>query len=264
MSWEIERRGHVAIVTMNTNRANVQNPDFFDHLHRAFDRLDAEFADCAIVLTGQGKIFSAGLDLDFHLPFFAERSAAELNGWFQAYRATNLRLFTCPRPTIAAINGHTWAGGMITALCCDLRVAADGGAEFALPGATIGMAVPAVFVEIIKHAIGAATANEMLLAARVYDIEAALQRRIVHEAVAPGELIDRAVAVAERVTPDCFAAYGYAKQALQAQTLAAIEAAEHLDAAGLAEAMSSPGSLRAHAQRYRELKGKEPHWTVPE
>jgi enoyl-CoA hydratase/carnithine racemase len=45
---------HVAVVTMNTNKVNAQNPTFFDDLHAAFDRLEAEFNDCAIVLTGTG------------------------------------------------------------------------------------------------------------------------------------------------------------------------------------------------------------------
>ena len=59
MAWSIERRTqHVALVTMNTNKANAQNPAFFEDLHRAFDRLEAEFNDCAVVLTGTGRVFS--------------------------------------------------------------------------------------------------------------------------------------------------------------------------------------------------------------
>ena len=65
MPWTIDRRAeHVALVTMQTNKANAQNPTFFDDLHRAFDRLEAEFHDCAVVLTGTGRVFSAGLDFE--------------------------------------------------------------------------------------------------------------------------------------------------------------------------------------------------------
>ena len=114
MAWSIERRTqHVALVTMNTNKANAQNPTFFDDLHRAFDRLEAEFKDCGVVLTGTGRVFSAGLDFDYHFPLFARRSIREVDAWFEAYRATNLRVFTYPRPTVAAINGHAYAGGLI-------------------------------------------------------------------------------------------------------------------------------------------------------
>ena len=104
MPWTIERRhDHVAVVTMNTNKVNAQNPAFFADLHAAFDRLETEFNDCAVVLTGTGAAFSAGLDFDHHFPLYARRSLKEIDGWFDAYRATNLRLFTYPRPTVAAM-----------------------------------------------------------------------------------------------------------------------------------------------------------------
>ena len=112
MPWTIERKhDHVAVVTMNTNKVNAQNPAFFADLHAAFDRLETEFNDCAVVLTGSGAVFTAGLDFDHHFPLFARRSLKEIDAWFDAYRATNLRLFTYPRPTVAAINGHAYAGG---------------------------------------------------------------------------------------------------------------------------------------------------------
>ncbi|MGC1822870.1 MAG: hypothetical protein WA729_17895 [Pseudolabrys sp.] len=58
MAWSIERRPqHVALVTMNTNKANAQNPTFFEDLHRAFDHLEAKFNDCGVVLTGTGEGF---------------------------------------------------------------------------------------------------------------------------------------------------------------------------------------------------------------
>ena len=60
MPWNIERRHHhVAVVTMNTNKVNAQNPAFFTDLHTALDRLDKEFSDCAVVLTGTGAVFTA-------------------------------------------------------------------------------------------------------------------------------------------------------------------------------------------------------------
>jgi enoyl-CoA hydratase/carnithine racemase len=67
-----------------------------------------------------------------HFPLFARRSIREVDAWFEAYRATNLRIFTYPRPTVAAINGHAYAGGLITALGCDLRIGVVGDLQFAL------------------------------------------------------------------------------------------------------------------------------------
>lgn len=264
MPWTIERKSdHVALVTMNTNKANAQNPTFFDDLHRAFDRLEAEFADCAVVLTGTGRVFSAGLDFEYHFPLFARRSLGEIDAWFDAYRATNLRLFAYPRPTVAAINGHAYAGGLITALNCDYRVAADGPFQFALNEVPIGIPMPAAYVEMIKHAVGSAVAQELTLFGRVYDLASAVRLGVVGKTVPPDKLIAEALDWAQTVHPDCHTAYAFSKRALQATAVAAIDAAGRLDRDWLSRGMSDPGSLRAHARRYRELKGRDITWALP-
>jgi len=260
----IERKlACVAVVTMNTNKVNAQNPAFFDDLHAAFDRLEAKFNDCAVVLTGIGAAFSAGLDFDHHFPLFARQSVKEINAWFDAYRATNLRLFNYPRPTVAAINGHAYAGGLITALCCDHRIASEGALQFSLNEVAIGIPMPAVYCEIIKHAIGSRTANELTLFGQVYDLATAAKMGVIDKTAVPGRLLDDAVAWAALVSPDCYPAYAFAKRALQATTMAAIDAAARLDRDWLSRRMSDPASLRAHARRYRELKGRDITWALP-
>jgi len=264
MPWTIERKhDHVAVVTMNTNKVNAQNPGFFADLHAAFDRLEAEFSDCAVVLSGTGAVFSAGLDFDYHFPLFARRSLKEIDAWFEAYRTTNLRLFTYPRPTVAAINGHAYAGGLITALGCDHRIAAEGTLQFALNEVLIGIPMPAVYCEIIKHTIGPRAANELTLLGRVYDLAAVVKMGVIGKTAAPGRLLDDAVAWAALVSPDCYPAYAFTKRALQATTMAAIDAATRFDRDWLSRGMSDPASLRAQARRYRELKGREITWALP-
>jgi len=248
---------------MNTNKVNAQNPAFFADLHASFDRLDKEFSDCAVVLTGTGAVFTAGLDFDYHFPLFARRSLKEIDAWFDAYRATNVRLFTHPRPTVAAINGHAYAGGLITAFACDHRIAADGALQFSLNEVPIGIPMPAVYCEIIKHAVGPRVASELTLFGKVYDLAAAARMGIVQQTVAPDKLLDTAIAWAALVLPDCYTAYAFSKRALQATTMAAMDAAARLDRDWLSRGMSDLGSLRAHARRYRELKGKEISWAPP-
>ena len=264
MPWTIERKhDHVAVVTMNTNKVNAQNPAFFSDLHAAFDRLEGEFSACAVVLTSSGAAFSAGLDFDHHFPLFARQSRQEIDAWFDAYRATNLRLFTYSRPTVAAVNGHAYAGGLITALGCDHRIAVEGNLQFALNEVPIGIPMPAVYCEIIKHAVGPSAGSELTLYGQVYDLAAAVKMGVVNKTAVPGRLLDDAVTWAAIVPPDCYPAYAFAKRALQATSMAAIDAATRLDRDWLARAMSDPASLRAHAQRYRELKGREITWTLP-
>lgn len=263
MAWSIERRAeHVALVTMITNKVNAQNPAFFADLHHAFDRLESEFRDCAVVLTGAGPVFSAGLDLDYHLPLFARRSIREVNAWFEAYRATNLRIFTYPRLTAAAINGHAYAGGLITALACDLRIAAAGDLRFALNEVLIGIPMPAVYCEIIKYAVGTRPASELVLFGQVYDLPGVQRLGVVDRIVPPERLIDEAVASAGAIEAGCHPAYAHAKRALQAETLRAIDHAQRLDLDLLANGLTDPANLRAQANGYRELKGRGPSWVI--
>jgi len=251
MPWTIERKhSHVAVVTMNTNKVNAQNPAFFADLHAAFDRLESEFADCAVVLTGSGAAFTAGLDFDHHFPMFARRSIKEIDAWFDEYCATNLRLFTYPRPTVAAINGHAYAGGFITAIDCDYRIASEGALQFALNEVPIGIPMPAVYCEIIKHAIGPRSAFELPLFGQIYDLAAA--KRL--GTVAPDKLLEAAVAWAALVPPDCYTAYAFSKRALQATTMAAIDAAARLDRDLLSRGMSD---LRKHPCPHATLQGTE-------
>ena len=153
MSWTIERRGRVAVVTMTTNPVNAQNRAFFADLHEAFDRLERDHPESPVVLTGTGTRFSAGLDLGEHFPLFAGDPAV-VASWFRDYRATNMRLFTYPRPTVAAVNGHAFAGGLITAALCDHRIAVADGAQFGLNEVPIGIPMPAVYVRMLAYAWG--------------------------------------------------------------------------------------------------------------
>ena len=132
MAWDIEVLDGCAIVRMNTNKVNVQNDHFFADLHGAFDRLEREFSDLPVVLTGQGDVFSAGIDFQYSFGIFGSGSHDTIRQWYRTYRETNLRIFQYPRPTVAAVNGHAIAGGLITALDCDFRVGARKPARFGL------------------------------------------------------------------------------------------------------------------------------------
>jgi hypothetical protein len=98
----------------------------------------------------EASTFSAGIDLKFNLPLLATRDVQQVRAWFAGYRETNIRLFTYPKPVVAAINGHAFAGGLITALCCDYRIAAAGDARFA-PNESPSDNATAIAVDFCKH-----------------------------------------------------------------------------------------------------------------
>jgi len=255
MTWEIERRGRVAVVTLNTNKVNAQNREFFADLHDAFDRLEAEHPDCPVVLTGLSTRFSAGLDLDEHFRLFAGDPAA-VRSWFADYRATNMRLFTYSRPTVAAVNGHAFAGGLITAAVCDYRVCVPEGATFGLNEVPIGIPMPAVYVRMLAYAWGEPVAARTSLFGEVFTSAQAFGLGMVNELVPANKLLDRAVAVAEQTPEDCLEQYAFTKRATQAAALRDIAAlADPLDTE-LPRWMTSENARHAHRRYWAQLKGR--------
>lgn len=223
MSWKIELEGRVAVVTMTSNKANVQNDDFFLDLHEAFDRLDTDFPNAPIVLTGTEHIFSAGIDFKYTFPIFARSDPDEITAWFERYRATNLRLFTFPRPMIAAINGHAIAGGLITALAADYRVCVETDAKLGLNEVPVGISMPSVYVELIRYACGNHTAVLTTLFGELYSPPRALQYGFVHQLVNPDLLMETALARANIIPESAFDAYSRSKQSLLTPVLDRIE-----------------------------------------
>jgi enoyl-CoA hydratase/carnithine racemase len=117
-------------------------------------RSTGDFNPHPVVLTGQGDVFSAGIDFQYSFDIFASGDLDKIREWYRNYRATNLLIFQYPGPTVAAINGHAISGGLITALDYDFRVAARKSAKFGLNEVPIGIPMPAAYVDIIKYALG--------------------------------------------------------------------------------------------------------------
>jgi enoyl-CoA hydratase/carnithine racemase len=259
VSWTIEQRGQVAVVTMTTNPVNAQNRAFFADLHEAFDRLEGDHPDSPVVVTGTGARFSAGLDLGEHFPLFAGDRAA-VASWFRDYRATNMRLFTYPRPTVAAVNGHAFAGGLITAAACDYRVAVAEGARFGLNEVPIGIPMPAVYVRMLAYAWGDPVAARTCLLGEIFLPAEAHALGMVHELAPAAGLLDRAVAVAELTPEDCLEQYAFTKRACQASALRDIaELADPLDDE-LPDGMTSAHARHAHRRYWEQLKGSPAAW----
>jgi enoyl-CoA hydratase len=236
MAWDIDVVDECAVVRMNTNKVNVQNGRFFADLHASFDRLESEFAELPVVLTGQGDVFSAGIDFQYSFEIFGSGSHDKIRQWYKDYRATNLRIFQYPRPTVAAVNGHAIAGGLITALDCDFRIAARKPARFGLNEVPIGIPMPAAYVEII-----------------LYELDEATKLGFFHEVVDPADLLPTAISYARCITPDCNVAYAMAKKALQDGVMRQIEErTTKLDEA-LPAGMSDPGNRMAQDRRRREI-----------
>lgn len=256
MAWDIEVIQDCAVVRMNTNKVNVQNDQFFGDLHGAFDRLEREFSELPVVLTGQGNAFSAGIDFQYSFDIFGSGDPDKIRDWYRTYRETNLRIFTYPRPTVAAVNGHAIAGGLITALDCDFRVAARKPGKFGLNEVPIGIPMPAAYVEIIKYALGDQVGALTTLRGKLYDFDEAEKLGFFHEVVSEDQLISTAIGYARCITPDCNTAYAMSKKALQDSVMRQIQERTVALDAQLPAGMSDDGNRRAQDRRRQEIMHK--------
>lgn len=121
-------RGDVAVLTLDRPPANALTRAFFEEMTTRLEQLERDDSVRAVVLTGTGAFFSAGLDL-FEV---FDAPAAEFQAFTAAFDAGFAALFGFPKPVVAAVNGHAIAGGIVLAAAADLRLLAAGTAKLGL------------------------------------------------------------------------------------------------------------------------------------
>jgi len=189
----IERDEQDGIVTLRLahGKASALDVELLEALDAALD--EAERSDTrALVLTGKGTIFSAGVDL-FRLP---AEGAPYVERFFPLLVAAIRRLFLFPRPVVAALNGHAIAGGCILAQACDHRLMATGKGRMGVPELLAGLSFPALVLEIMRFATPPQHLQEIIYSGVTFTAADALARGLLDELVEPEALTDRAHAMA--------------------------------------------------------------------
>ena len=165
---------------------------------RTFDELRAGDAK-AVVLTGQGKMFSAGVDLH---P--AERRRRRLHPQLSAGAARLYdAVFFHPKPVVAAINGHAIAGGAVLACCADRRIMAREGGRIGVTELLVGVPFPALAFEIVRFAVPPRYLPEFTCSGATYATDAALERGWVDEIVGPERAARATRSRSRRSWPRC-------------------------------------------------------------
>lgn len=150
-----------------------------------------------LVLSGNEKVFSAGLDVP-HLLAHGDNRDALLDSW-NAFFGVARTLADSRVPVVAALTGHAPAGGCVLALCCDYRVLArspDPARPFALGlnETQVGLVAPEGIQQLLRRVVGIYRAERLLIAGEMVPAERALEIGLVDELVAPAEVVPRAVA----------------------------------------------------------------------
>ncbi|NVD34538.1 enoyl-CoA hydratase [Marinobacter lutaoensis] len=190
---QLEKRGHIAVLTINNPPANTWTAESLAALIRTVETLDADDNIFALVVTGQGeKFFSAGADLKT----FADGDKARANEMARLFGDAFATLTAFRGVSIAAINGYAMGGGLECAMACDIRIA-EAHAQMALPEASVGLLPCAGGTQNLPWLVGEGWAKRMILCGERVDAETALRIGLVEEVVPSGEGLAKALALAE-------------------------------------------------------------------
>ena len=194
---QTEDRGNVRLLTLNRPEVrNALSTELRDELYDAVLQAAADDAVRALVLTGSGKVFCSGLDLS-ELQTIRERSTEDNRADSAALARLLERLYTFPKPVVAALNGHAIAGGAGLASVCDLVVMAEG-AKLGYTEARIGFVAALVGVFLVRQ-VGEKHARDLLLSARLITANEALAMGLVNRVEADDEVLDVALIIAAQL-----------------------------------------------------------------
>ena len=216
-----EDRGTIAVLRIQNGKANALDTDFFDALEDQFEYL--EISDHrAVVLTGTGSIFSAGVDLQRVL----DGGVNYLRQLLPSLSRGLKRLFTFPRPLVAAVNGHAIAGGCILSLACDHRVLSSGKAKVGVSELKVGVPFPVTAMEVLRYQLENRVAQDLIYTGRLVGPEEAVGLGLADELAAPEAVLDRSIEVAIELGNVPSSTFALTKRHLRGEVLDRIQQQE--------------------------------------
>lgn len=190
--FKLDIQNHVALVTLDRSPVNAMDRETREEGTALFGRLGEESSVRAIILTGAGKMFSAGADLN-------DRPDSSRPGAYPAHNRSVREFFQvlmeCPKPVIAAINGPAIGAGFVLASCCDILLT-DESAWISMPEVEVSLA--GGVRHILRH-FGASDARLLMYTARRVPARELHERGVVSACVRDGELLSRAMGIAREI-----------------------------------------------------------------
>src|SRR5579864_4678748 len=185
----------IATITLNRpDKRNAINPTMIADIQSALDAIEKNHATRVVIITGAGKAFCAGMDLD-KLAALATQTATENQEDSRRIAKLLRRIWAFPRPTIAAVNGAAYAGGCGIATLCDFTLAVPE-AKFGYTEVKIGF-LPAIVSVFLTRQIGDKRSRDLLLTGRIIDAAEAKEFGMVTAVIPSEQLDERALALAK-------------------------------------------------------------------
>jgi enoyl-CoA hydratase/carnithine racemase len=188
---ELKREGPVLIAQMRSGE-NRFNLSFLAELNGVLDEAERSAEPTALVLTGDGRYFSNGLDLAWMSGDGKDRAGEVVTGMLRVFA----RVLASPLPTVAALNGHAFAGGAMLALACDFRVMRTDRGYFCIPEIDLGLPLAPGMASLIQAKLSKLAAHEAIVTGKRYGGAEAEARGIVHVSVPEVDLLPKSIALA--------------------------------------------------------------------
>jgi enoyl-CoA hydratase/carnithine racemase len=238
--YELSESGVATITLTRPDTLNSLTFEVYEELRDTFAALDHETAVRAVVITGEGRAFCSGGDVNAIIGELFSRDMAGLLAFTRVTGALIRNIRALRRPVIAAVNGTAVGAGAVIALACDFRVASQN-AKFGfifprvgLCGADMGAAY------LLPRVVGLGRANELLFLGDVINAEQADKIGLVTKVVAPEACVAEARAIAERLASGPAFAHTMTKQMLESEHTMTLDQAIEAEAQAQAICMQHP------------------------
>ena len=245
--YEPDARTGVATITLNRpDRLNALTFDVYRELRDAFRALDTEPGVRAVIITGAGRAFCSGGDVEDIIGALFERDDAGLLAFTELTCDVILAMRQCRRPIIGALNGTVAGAGAVIAAACDVRVAADSAriaflfTKVGLSGADMGAAW------LLPRLVGLGHATELLMTGDFIDAATALRIGLYNRVVAAANVLEEARRFAEKLAHGPSVALGVTKEALNREAHMDLTMALDAEARAQAECMRNPNFREAY------------------
>lgn len=204
--------GGVRLVAMDRAPVNAFDLELMLEVSRAFREADVEEGIRAVVITGSGPVFSAGLDFVAMLKVSKEGAESAVR-FARTMHQTFMDVWACSCPTVAAINGSSIAAGYLIGAACDFRIVAEGPGEHGLNEIPFGAGFPAVAVEIGRSVMGPRVVQNLLSGA-LFDWKEGLENGSFTSSERPDALLAKALDMGRHLGAFPQPAYAHAKAQL--------------------------------------------------
>lgn len=204
----VNKDGELLIVTLARGKANPLNAAMVEELIAAFGAAASEDVRGVVLASDRPKFFSSGFDVSEVFQYDRNRMAEFFGRFIDLYEG----ILHLPKPVVAAVSGHAFAGGAVLALACDARVMAEGEFGFALNEVNLGIVVPPGFVRMAIAAVGVRNAREVILEGKTLTPARALEMGLADKVVKPEAVLEQAMARARELTGKPPLAFGAVKQ----------------------------------------------------